>query len=317
MSEGSRLAVVRIALVGLVVALAAIAYFPFAWSPPRTVENQVTRTADGSLRFGESNYARTPEVPPWVPEVRASGTIQIQLEVNPRYAEGQGPMLILGSDYSHTDVAVQQYKNYLMVWLRRPGSTIIGEPPFAVPGVLQPDRWTRLAVILQRGDLRIDVDGTPRLAEHFPPEALMDWGRGRLALGDEVDSSQPWQGLIRTARVRTPTYDIDYAAPDALSIPPTYLYVPDHVEPFPPTSWNQWLRTILNMLAFIPVGLLVVQWRQPPVHRVPAIAFVATLAVVLAAGKFLFEDRHTSVGVVVLQVAGGLLGVVLAARRSR
>jgi hypothetical protein len=316
MADGSRLGVVRIALVGMVVALAVIAYYPFTWSPPRVVENQVTRAADGSLRFGELNYARTAEVPPWVPEVRASGTIQVQLEVNPRSAEGQGPMLILGSDYSHTDIAVQQYRNYLMVWLRRPGSTVVGDPPFAIPGVLQPDRWTQLAVTLQHGDLRVDVDGTPRLTEHFPPDALKDWGSGRLALGDEVDSSQPWQGQIRTARVRTSSYDIDYLAPGALSIPSTYLYLPDHLEPFPPTSWNQWLRTILNMLAFILVGLLVARWRQPPVRAVPAIVFVVALAVVLAAGKFLFEDRHTSVGVVVLQVTGGVLGVVLALRTA-
>jgi len=44
--------------------------------------------------------------------------------------------------------------------------------------------------------------------------------------------------------------------------------------------------------------------------------FVVALAVVLAAGKFLFEDRHTSVGVVVLQVTGGVLGVVLALRTA-
>lgn len=307
----------RVALVGMVVLIVVVAYYPFAWSPPRTVDNQVTRATDGSLRFGGMNYARTPDTPPWLPEVRASGTIQIQLEVNPQFGRGQASMMMLASDYSHSDIAIQQYQSYLMVWLHRPGSTINGDPPFAIPGALAPGRWTRVAVALQRGDLRIDVDGTPRLAEHLPPDALSDWSAGQIALGDEVHGGGPWQGQIRVARVRTPSYDVDYLTPDALSIPRSYLYLPDHLEPFPPVSQDQWLRTFLNMLSFIPVGFLIVLCRRPPVRRIPATLLAAALAVMLAAGKFLFDNRHTSVAVVVLQMAGGLLGALFAAWLAR
>jgi len=62
--------VCRAALLGVVLVLMVIAYFPFAWSPPCTVRNEVTRTTDGSLRFGDMNNARTPGTPAWLPEVR-------------------------------------------------------------------------------------------------------------------------------------------------------------------------------------------------------------------------------------------------------
>jgi hypothetical protein len=296
----------------MVLVLVVIAYFPFAWSPPRTVDNQVTRGADGSLRFAGMNYARTPDPPPWVEEVRASGTIQIQLEVNPQSGQEQASMMMLASDYSHTDIAIEQYNSNLMVWLHRPGSDINGDPHYVIPEALEPQRWNSVEVTLLRGDLHINVGGRPRLTEHLPPDALRAWGPSQIALGDEVHGGHPWQGQIRRARVRTPSYDVDYITPGALPIPRSYVYLPDHLEPFPPVSREQWLRAFLDMLSFIPVGFLIILYRRPPVRPVPATLLTATLAVVLGAGKFLFDGRHTSVAVIVLQVAGGLLGAFLA-----
>ena len=50
---------------------------------------------------------------------------------------------------------------------------------------------------------------------------------------------------------------------------------------------------------------------------VPATALAVGLAVVLAAGKFLFYARHMAVADIVLQSAGALLGALLAARLAR
>jgi hypothetical protein len=54
------------ALLGFVVLLAVTTYYPFDWDPPRTVRNDVTRTADGALRFGESNTANSQGTPAFV-----------------------------------------------------------------------------------------------------------------------------------------------------------------------------------------------------------------------------------------------------------
>ena len=293
--------------------LIVIAYFPFAWDPPRTVSNQVTRNAEGSLRFGGMNYARTPGAPVWLEDVRTSGVIQIQLQADPQSPQQNVSIMMLASDYWDTDFAIGQDGSDLLVWLRRPGSNASGEPPFTIGGVFQPDRWTSVNMMLQHGDLRIEVDGRTRLSEHLPTDSLRVWSQGRIVLGDEVNGGGPWRGQIRVAQVRTPGHTVDYVRPGALSIPASYLYLPDHVEPFPP-DWVQLLTAFLDMLSFIPIGFLVVLARRPPMRPVPATLLVAALAVALAAGKFLFHGRHTAGLNIVMEATGALLGVLLAWR---
>src|SRR5215469_8307124 len=94
----------RVALLAVVLLLIAGAYFPFAWDPPRTVHNDVTRSADG-LRFGEMNNARTPGTPGWLPVVSTTGNIQIHLAFVPRSLQQKASIMMLASDSWHTDFA--------------------------------------------------------------------------------------------------------------------------------------------------------------------------------------------------------------------
>jgi len=304
----------------MILVLIVIAYFPFAWDPPRTVSNQVTRNADGSLQFGEMNQARTPGTPAWLEDVRTSGVIQIQLQADPQSLQQNAPVMMLASDYWDTDFAIVQDHSDLQVWLRRPGSDANGSPPFTIGGVFQPQGWTSVNVMLQPGDLRIDVDGTTRLSEHLPTDSLRVWSQGQIALGNEVNGGGPWLGQVRVAQVRTPGHTVDYVRPDALSIPASYPYLPDHIEGFPPTP-VELLTAFLDMLSFIALGFLVVLARRPPIRPVPATLLAAALAVALAAGKFFFHERHTAVLNIVMEATGALLGALLAwrlahARRS-
>ena len=112
------------ALVGLALLLVVTAYYPFQWDPPRVVHNDVTRTADGALRFGEMNQARTPGTPDWLADARRSGIVQIELEIKPQASQEQSPasFMMLARDFWHTDFALGQDHSELLVWLRRPGS---------------------------------------------------------------------------------------------------------------------------------------------------------------------------------------------------
>jgi hypothetical protein len=305
-------AVCRVALLGIILVLIVIAYFPFAWSPPRTVRNQVARNAEGSLRFGQMNYARTSGTPAWLNDVRTSGMIQIQLVASPQSLRQDASIMMLASDYWDTDIAIGQDHSDLVVWLRRPGSNANGDPPFVIRGVLQPQRWTSVDLRLLGGDLRINVGARTRLTEHLPADSLQAWGQGQIALGDEVHGGGPWQGQVRLAQVRTPGHAVDYVRPGALSIPASYLYLPDHIESFPPKDLKSWLTVFLHMLTFIPVGFLIVLARRLPVRPVPATLLAAALALALAAGKFLFYGRHAAMADIIAESAGGLLGAVLA-----
>jgi uncharacterized membrane protein YfcA len=71
------------------------------------------------------------------------------------------------------------------------------------------------------------------------------------------------------------------------------------------------------LLSFIPVGFLIAWARRPPMRPVPATVLAVGLAVVLAAGKFLFHVRHMAVADIVLQSVGASLGALLAARLAR
>jgi hypothetical protein len=313
----ARTAVVPLlALLGLVLLLAISAYFPFNWDPPRTVRNDVARTADGSLRFGEMNRARTPGTPAWLQQVRTSGIVQIQLEFYPQSRQKQSPasIMMLASDFWHTDFAIGQDQSDLIVWLRRPGSTPGGDPSFVVGGVVHPQRWTRVDVVLRRGDIRIDVDGTTRITRHLPADSTRAWSAGQIVLGDEVNGGGPWQGKISHAEVLTSGHALDYVRPGELSIPEHYLYLPDHIAPFPPPNMEEWLILFFQLLSFILVGFLIALTRRPLIRPVPATLLAIGLAVVLAAGKFLFHTRHTAVADIVTQAVGALLGALLASR---
>jgi VanZ family protein len=304
----------RVALLGVILLLIVLSYIPFSWDPPRTVRNQVTRSADGSLRFGEMNYARTSGTPAWLQDARTSGFVQIQLEADPQSLQEDASIMMLASDYWDTDFAIGQDHSDLLVWVRRPGSDANGDPPFAVDGVLQPQRWNDVDVILQRDDIRIEVNGKTRLTGRLPTDSARVWSQGEIALGDEVHGGGPWQGEIRLAEVRTSGHAVDYVQPGILSIPKSYLYLPDHILPFPPANLGQWWNAFLDLLSFIPLGFLIVWARRPPARPVSATLIATALAVVLAAGKLLFHGRHTSVADVVLQAVGGLLGALLASR---
>jgi len=167
--------------------------------------------------------------------------------------------------------------------------------------------------VLVHGDsLRVRVNGRTRLAARIPADSPRVWTAGQIALGDEIRGGGPWQGTIRNAQVSTRGYVVNYIHPGALSIPGHFLYFPDHVEPFPPADWEDWLTFALNLLLFVPVGFLIVWARRPSIPPVLATLLAAALVVPLAAGRLLFHGRHIAVAEVVMQTAGALLGALLA-----
>ena len=307
----------RLALLGLTLLLILISYYPFTWDPPRTVHNDVTRSADGSLQFGEMNNARTSGTPAWVQSVRRSNTAQIRLEFDPRSLQENASVMMLASNFWTTDFAIEQDHSDLLVWMRRPGSDANGDPAFSIDGVIQPRRWNNVKMTLQPDVLRIAVDGSTRLTAHLQLDFTRVWGQGQIALGDEVHGGDPWQGKIRLAEVSTLGHLTNYISPGALSIPRTYFYLPDHIIPFPPMGVQGWVDVLFDMVTFIPVGFLIFWARRPPVPPVTATVLAAFLAVVLAAGKFLFHARHTAVIIIVMETFGALLGARLGTRLAR
>ena len=301
----------RVALLGVVLLLVVVAYYPFRWDPPRMVTNGVTRRADGSLQFANMNYARTKGSPAWLNDVRTSGAVNIRVVFDPHSWREDAAIMILASNFWRTDFAIGQNGPDLMVWLRRPGSDLNGGPPFAIPGVISARRWNTVDVVVQHNEVHIVCDGSTKLAEHLRPGLGKDWGPGQVSLGNEVHGGGSWHGTIRIADVSSGAFSVDYVRAGTLSVPTRYFYFPDHVIPFPPSS-EGWIDFTADMSSFVPVGFLIVYARRAPLRPVWAALWAALLAVILAAGKFLFHGRHTSIAMVVMQALGGLLGALLA-----
>jgi VanZ family protein len=312
-SPGRRLLAFQVlALVGLVSMLVVVAYYPFTWDPPRSVRNTVTRQADGSLRFGTMNRARTGGDPSWLDAARRSGRVEIHLVVLPDFpqAESDAAIMLLARDYWRLDFRISETDSRMTLQLRRTGSNVEGEPPIDVDGAFRPGHWTTIDVVF--GDrVTVAIDGEQRAVQRFGAGSFDLWSGGRLALGAEVNGGGSWQGRIRTAEVRTSAGSVDYVAPGALTVPASYVLLPDHVTPFPPPTPTEWLVLLIHFVSFIPLGYLLVtsRWFRGDVRSATFAA--GALALALAAGKFVFP-RHTAVADVVVQVIGAFVGALIA-----
>jgi VanZ family protein len=304
------------ALAGVVVLLVLTAYYPFDWDPPRMVRNHVTRTADGTLRFGAPGTAATAGTPPWLEDARATGQLEADLEVSSWVDARGGPVAImmLADGYWDADFVVGQDRDMLLVWLRRTSTGGNGAPPLVVPGAFRPHRWVAVRLRIAPGEVRVEVDGTTRLSAPLPQGSLRRWADQPFALGREVHRGGQWQGEVRRAEVRTRGRSVDYLRPGALEVPERFLYVGEHVVPFPPPTRTEWATVFLHLCSFVVVGLLLVLSRHPPARPLPAALAATGIALAIAAGKFLFHGRHTAVADLVVELAGALLGALLARR---
>ncbi|HEX6445334.1 MAG TPA: hypothetical protein VF053_09625 [Streptosporangiales bacterium] len=296
------------------------AYWPFHWDPPGTVTNEVRRTAGGGLGFGDRNAARTAGTPPWVATVRRTGRVDVELVARPAYPQHypDTSIMMLASDSWHTDFAIGQDGEDLLLWLRRTGTNTDGDPAFVVANAFPHGRWVDVRVTVRDDRLRVGVDGTTRLRERLRPGSLGTWEPGLMVLGDEAHGGRPWQGEIRRAVVRTDGGSVDYARPGALETPRRYFYLPDHVSPFPPFDRTEWFALVVHLFSFVPVGFVLVLIRRRRTRRsmevLVAVAIALGIAAVLAGGKLLFSERHLAAADLVVQSAGAFVGAYVAAR---
>lgn len=189
------------ALLVAVVLLVVSAYYPFDWDPPRMLRNHVTRTAGGTLRFGSPSTAASAGTPAWLDEVRATGRVEVDLEVSSWTPADRGPVAIamLADSYWRADFVIGQDRDELLVWLRRTGRRGNGAPPFAVPGVFRPRHWVAVRLSVTGEAVRVDVDGVTRLSEPLPEGSPRRWVDTRFALSREIHWGGQWLAGRRSA----------------------------------------------------------------------------------------------------------------------
>jgi hypothetical protein len=303
----------------LILALLAIyllaALYPFAWDPP---VNAATWQPQGGLSFPGAGLARTVDAPDWMSAALRSQRLAIHLRVRPALSQQWGParIMTLSHDTQARNFTVAQSGDDLSLRLRTPATGPNGLPEVRVPDVFSAGEWVNLGIFIEPRALRIVIDGDRRLRRSLPAAPLARWDPDYpLALGNELTTGRPWLGEIARATISAGRQTVSYLRPAMLTTPPIFWLV----EPRPalvPFVDLVPRDTIVNILGFIPLGLLLSAGAGPRGRRFPwwSLLFIAGVSLGLELLQLGFVGRTTSINDLICNTLGGALGLVLGRR---
>lgn len=240
----------------------------------------------------------------------------VSLRVRPVSVNQRGParILTLSSDPARRNFTVGQEQDDLIVRIRTPKHTLNGDPSYVVPNVFRAGQWVDIRVAVVPNILVVQVDGKLRLRDELPDMPLQDWDQSYLlALGNELTGDRTWLGEIHRATVRTPETMVDYAAPGALQRPSRLWYF--HQAPtLVPLRGVGPGDAIINLLGFIPLGVVLGGWARGRGRRSSwlAVAVVFAVSLILELGQVGLPQRHPSINDLIFNTLGGFVGIVLA-----
>ena len=302
-----------------VLVLFVISWYPFELEVPRTGIGGVETLADGSLRFGDDEFASTTGPPSWLPVAIESERFELSLRVRSSAADQRGPARILAlsasprgaqEDVFAHNLLIGQDGTDLVARIVRPGTNRQGRPDLVVPGVLTPDGWHEIELGLDE-HLRLSVDGELRVFEPVTSGWAASWDEGhRLSLGNTLSGTRAWAGTIAHARVVAGEEQVDLLASDELDVDPMGRRLPPRLRVAAArVGVGALLIGVLHVLLGAVIGAAVVLAR-PARPLVDSLWVVPVLAAVANLGKVLVAARHPSVATFLLQAGGGGLGAL-------
>lgn len=303
----------------ILLAYPLIGLYPYDWDAPGVAANTAGPAPGGGLRFAGPGpgIARSNGPPAWIAAAVRSNRLEVMLGVRPVAAEQRGPARIMTLSENPTlrNLTIGQDRDDLIVRIRTPWHSLNGTPQYRVPGVFRAGAWVDLRVVVEPGSLRVEIDDELRLDERLPRAPLGDWDRSyRAALGNELTGERPWLGDIRRAIVRVGDAAVDYAEPGVLRRPRLlwYFHNPPELSPFRNLHLSD---AVVNLIGFLPLGLLLGLWAGRPRGRLTrwgALALVFAMSLVLETLQFGIPQRYPSINDLFLNVLGGAVGIQLA-----
>ncbi len=318
--RGSRL---RAPLIGLLIVAGAnlvAALYPFRLDPPEWRPNEVERLDHGVVTFGGHNVLRSGSTPPWLARVIETSRIRVELEARPTAPDQIGPARILSIAQSpyRADLVIGQSHDDLLVRMRRPGSKPTGSPGLIVSDALSGADWRSFVIELEPDGIEVRLDDGRAFALTLPAESTRTWdAESRVALGDEPVGGQPWRGALRRAEVVVDGRTYDLLVPGALEEPAGSWLLPDRLHRPAGLERTEQLSALAHLLAFVPLGYLLVRTRPERIDVLRALLLTAAFAALLTALKLVVAERHPAAIDVVFHAAGGGLGAWLARRGAR
>lgn len=321
----------RAALAVVILAAYPLASFypfhPVRWMLPQKVANGAEALPQGGWRFAAPGTVRSRQPPEWVAAAMRSGRLELVLRVRSLALDQDGParILTLSADPYRRNLTLGQEGADLVARLRTPATDRNGTPSVAELTDVFETRaaWVDIRLRIEPGRLQLSAaapaaERRALLVAALPADPLRDWDPSyRLALGNELTNDRPWLGEIGQALVRTDGSVIDYAAPEgraALEIaPPRFWYVghPFSAVPFRYVSLRD---AFVNLVGYVPLGLLFGLCGGRRWRGVTLVLAVAAVSAILETLQFAFPGRLPSTTDLLLNTAGGGIGVMLAAR---
>lgn len=311
----------RALLVAALVVNLVVAVVPFRLDLPRPVSNRLEHRQGGIWQFRDPSIARTLQGPPWLTDARQTGSITVYMRVRSDGSGQHGPARIFTSsaNFRQRNITIGQQDTDLVVRLRRPGSDPNGVPALVVPDVLHSGRWRDVMVEISPGRVRVLVDGKTRVDRLLPDNALAGWNPDFVvALGNEVIGERAWTGAIAAAEVTTPARRHDLLASQALVVPAGWWHVPERLRSFLDVGGVIGLGVaLLHLLAFVPVGFLLVRTRARQASWAAVLREVGALSLTIELLKVAIAGRHPSIVNLCAQLVGGLGGALMSATSRR
>lgn len=251
----------------------------------------------------------------------APKSLQLFMTLGCSAAQQYGParVITLSHDTLQRNFMLGQEGSALVLRLFRPGSTINGVPDYRVEGFFANCRMKSIALSIRTGALELKVDGVSRLQIADSAITLDRWYTTYpVMLGNEGTWDRGWEGTIHELKL---IVDGVVLAQDlrAVVFPPGGWRLSERAQrtdrfvlvPFSKRHPYVWLDIALNILGFLPFGvLLAVGWPMRLSWRSAGV-IAALLSCSIELGQIGFEGRVPSTTDVVTNTTGGIIGFLI------
>ena len=309
----------RLVLVGSVLIYWYFGFNPFLLQKPFEIKTNAVSysTAIGIQSNGLGiGYTHTP--PEWLESAIANTKLDIKLEFQPAKIKQFGParILTLSKDQRNCNFTIGQDGNDLVFRIRTPISNQNGYPPYRFKNALKEKDWNQLHISITPGKLNIVFNNVERIYSFIPRHFISQWSPDyQLAVGNEFIDNRPWLGKVRHVIIKSEDKKIDYLKKESLYFPKNIVLVNAAINLIPFSEGISDVRSIfdwvVNLLGFIPFGFLLIINLSKRLTVLKAMALCALLSLSIEIGQLFLADRVTEIEDLILNSAGGLLGVLI------
>jgi len=243
-------------------------------------------------------------------------TFALELDVRCAAERQTGPARIVGlsATTSRRNFLVGQEGSDLLIRLRRDGSDENGLPGFMVAGVFAgcQSRHLALSVIDQR--LLLTIDGVTKIDQRVG--ALTGWDPTMpLLLGNESNWNRGWSGQLDNLALALNGKNQTGGLQNAERVEGVWL-ASEQLQrlsvasflPFMVNTLAVWLDNLINVLGFLPLGLVLAAGWGSGLGWAKAGAWAAVLSLTIELGQLGFVGRIVSTTDLVTNTTGGMLG---------